>query len=75
MREQPHALRLAKDLEMCAEIDFDHIFVPAAAALRTQHALLERALDALEYHVAQTRPIQTTSEAIEDLRAYLEQQQ
>lgn len=36
------------------------------------HELLQQALDALEYHTAQTRPIHNTELAIETLRAELE---
>lgn len=51
------------------------------SALRELHAavekevtsLLEQALTALEYHVAQTRPIERTTQAIEALRSALKE--
>lgn len=42
MSGAPEALFYADALDRCAEVDFDHIFVPAAAVIRRLHAENER---------------------------------
>lgn len=41
-QQAPEALFYADALDGCAEVDFDHIFVPAAAVIRRLHAENER---------------------------------
>lgn len=77
MSTEPVALRLAVWLEA----DACDLQTPreAAAELRRLHAqrsadlaAMRMAVEALEYHVAQTRPIARTLEAIAALRARVE---
>ena len=77
-RDCPHGRQLGK----CADCDLDHMTMAADAearrvdeltALRKQDdALILQLVEALEYHRAQTRPIDRTDEAITAGRARLE---
>lgn len=56
----------------CEDGDFTRWLAVAKVAARDAEPLLREALEALEYHTAQTRPIQRTADAIKALRARLE---
>ena len=74
--------RHGRQIGKCADCDLDHMEMAADAearrvdeltALRKQDTeLIRQMLDALEYHRAQTRPIELTDEAITAARARLE---
>lgn len=73
--------RHGRQIGKCADCDLDHMEMAADAearradeltALRKQDtALIRQLVDALEYHRAQTRPIELTDEAITAGRARL----
>lgn len=67
----PEALRLAATFHISSRIGWRRA---ALETLRTQHALLVQARDALAYHVEQTRPIHRTAETLAALNQHLDQQ-
>lgn len=80
--KQPEALRLADALKRKIDqgkTDDDLLLVRSwfasdvEATLRTQHALLEQAREALKYHVHQTRPIHRTTETLAALNQHFDQ--